>query len=183
MFVLLPNKSALRHNGFTLIELIVAVAIMSLLVGGAITGFITFAERQEVQTTAKNLQQLLRTAQAKARIREVPTACTAPNKRLQSYRVRLNQTSPDIVMLCGVGADRELIIPTDRESVVIPTGITVTSDAEYIDFYTLHQGVYIGSDVLSYSDRLVTIDGDVADWCFTIHTSGAITEPIDCTTP
>lgn len=191
MCVLLPKKSALRHRGFTLIELIVTVAIMALLVGGAIAGFITFRERQAVQTAAKDLQQLLRTAQAKARVRDTPSSCNSSILRLQGYRVTINTTTAYIRPLCAAenttpgdpGAFGVININEDVLTLSSGINIEVSNSDFFIDFYTLHRGMYIGTLWQSFTDTVIKIDGDVADWCFTVHTSGAITEPIDCTPP
>lgn len=71
-----PMKTAL---GYTLIELIIVIAIMSLLVGVGVAGYRDFSRRQDVQNSARTLIADLRVAQGAANSGEKPTGCNALN--------------------------------------------------------------------------------------------------------
>lgn len=73
-------------NGFTLIELLISLGILSLLLTGVLGNYRTFNTKQELQQSAKNLQEDLRFAQKKARVGEKPAGCNSPN-RLEGYVV------------------------------------------------------------------------------------------------
>lgn len=160
-----------RRAGFTLIEMLVTVAVMVLLVGGAMAGFITFRDRQLVLADAKSLQQFVRTAQAKARVRETPAACNTAGNRLQGYRVRFNSaTSVTMHPLCG--DDDLLPTPTERASVasLIITASAFSGYPTTIDFYTLHRDNSLASNTrLRASTALYR-------YCFDVGTGGSISE-------
>lgn len=64
-----------RHQGFTLLELVISVAIMMLLVGMGVATYLQFNERQQVTSAAKELQELMRSAQTRSRSGDVPPGC------------------------------------------------------------------------------------------------------------
>lgn len=73
------------HSGFTLIEIIMVVAIMAMMTGGAINAYSYFNSRQQLIQSAKNIQLLLREAQKRSRVGDKPsTGCVV----LQGYRVQ-----------------------------------------------------------------------------------------------
>lgn len=89
------------RKGFTLIELVVSVAIMGILVGGGIAAYRTFNTKQLVINAGKEYVQLLRVAQKKAKSGEKPAGCTT----LSGYRVSVlaNGSRVSTYVLCDGG--------------------------------------------------------------------------------
>lgn len=84
------NLQIKRSSAFTLIELIVTIAVMLVLLGGGLAAFIRFNDKQQAVSVAKEVQQLTKTAQIKARAREKPSVgvgCDVSNNRIVAYRV------------------------------------------------------------------------------------------------
>ncbi len=131
-----------HHSAFTLIELLITVAIAAIVVGGSIAGFVRFNERQEVQNTAKEVQQLMRNAQSKARVREVPDSVIGERcEKLISYHVgNNNYTYFYIQPHCETALVRAGKLGVEANKVLIPTEITVSGPI-WVRFTTLENGV------------------------------------------
>lgn len=181
----MPTVSKVKNSGFSLIELLVVTAIMLVVVGGSIAGFVTFRDRQQVTTGSKEIQQLLRSAQAKARVRETPTSCSFDGNRLQGYRVVFNSsTYVTLHPLCG--ADAAIANPTtltqlDSISSVTLVGATMVTSLSSIDFYTLHRGVkiHIGGGIYTNSQQ-VKFTGNTYSYCFDVEDNGSIGDVVGC---
>ncbi len=66
-------------RGYTLIELVIVILIMSLLVGVGVAGYRDFSRRQDVQNAGRALIADLRIAQGAANSGEKPAGCNALN--------------------------------------------------------------------------------------------------------
>lgn len=163
-----------QHHGFTLIELIITVAIMALVVGGSIAGFVGFTERQEVLNTAKEVQQLMRVAQSKARVRDVPMDMAGPIKcnTLMMYRVYFNGSSS---FNLRPGCNDPLVnFPVmDSLTVQIPSGVSVTTSPAltWLNFNTLGQDT-------SWSGTITFTKGSNI-FRFTVNSSGTVSNIVD----
>ncbi len=173
----MPNKLPARA-GFTLIELLITISIMALVMGGGIAAYLAFQSRQEVLAAAKNIQQLVRTTQGKARVRETPTdpACNGANK-LQGYRIKLTGGSIRIIALCGptFGSFGESV-EVYREN--FPAGVTYSgSSPTDIDYYTLYKGVYIyPSGPPSSTLEFISTSDSNLKYRFTVNNGGSISD-------
>lgn len=78
------SSSLSRSLGFSLVELMVTVTIMLALTGGGIAGYLNLRSRQNLVNAGKEVEQLLRSAQKKARVGDKPSGCTGA---LTGYRV------------------------------------------------------------------------------------------------
>jgi prepilin-type N-terminal cleavage/methylation domain-containing protein len=158
------KKIAHRSEGFTLIELIIVVSIVLLLVGGGMAAFVRFNDRQKVQATVSEVEQLLRIAQTRARVRDNSdqAACT-----LQGYRVVTNGSTVEMRLLCGA-TKFAVTAPTLRDSFTVPSGVTLTS--MQIDFYTLAGSANVTSPV----DNEIRINGSNSYYMFRIEDTGEI---------
>lgn len=115
-------------QGFTLIELLVVSAIVTILVGGAMAGFIGFRDRRAVTSYAQQVQNWYITGQAKAKVREAPTAgCTT----LLGYRVTVTANAIRRQALCDTGPVGSI------DDLAIPAGITVNATTATTDFYAI----------------------------------------------
>ncbi|GEM_PF-1066908 len=174
-----------KNAGFSLIELLVVTAIIIMLVGISIAGFIRFNERQQVESAAKQVQTLFRTAQAKAQIREIPTGTC---DTLDGYMVRF-QTSPtnsvELVVQCTNGVPPEGLVQ-DHLSIsayTVPDGIVITRDPEFesVLFRPLRGGARIhnssgaGAELDSTEVSVANSTGS-PNYVFTIYNSGLISE-------
>jgi type II secretory pathway pseudopilin PulG len=97
-------------NGFTLMELILVVAIIILLSGISLAAYFTFGERQGAQNDARNLTTMLRRVQGMATNLVYPAGCS----ELVGYRLYTNcsgYTEADgcktvnVSAVCGVGGE------------------------------------------------------------------------------
>lgn len=78
-----------RAPGFTLIELVVAITVFSILLGFGIPEFLNFLKDRQVRTAAESLQNDLRLAQIEAMKRNLPTELV-----LTSTPVTMSTLSP-----------------------------------------------------------------------------------------
>jgi prepilin-type N-terminal cleavage/methylation domain-containing protein len=172
------SKRTTAQRGFTLIELMVTMAIMSVVIGGSIAGFITFQSRQQVVEVGKTVQQLVRTAQGKARVRETPTnaSCNgSAGARLQGYRITFASNVSVIYALCGAdgsirGGGSLAQVEVYREDIA---GVTYAAGSpSSIDFYTLYRGL----DYTSGTKRIQYSSTDGVVVYFDVTAGGAISE-------
>lgn len=120
-----------RHQaGYSLIELLIAIGILTLVVGGGIAAFITFNDRQALVGAAKQMVTYLRSAQSKARVGDTPSGCD----RLQAYRVTVTETS-NVVLLEAVCENGDFT----RNTFLLPQGITHNNDG-MVEFRGLQGG-------------------------------------------
>lgn len=158
---------SLPQRGFTLIELIVTVSIILVLFGAGLAGFFQFNDRQKVQNTVASVKQLIESARTRARIRDNPSSsCT-----LQAYRVSTSGSNILMQTLCGVSKFSNLTIDQTRETLALPSGITVTAFS--VDYFTL-----LGSarrDTPAANGRIY-VSGSSMYYLFEIRDSGEITE-------
>lgn len=124
----------LNSQGFTLIEMLIAVGIMLILVGGGIAAFITFNDKQRLQSSSKLLQTYLRTAQAKARLGDRPAACT----KLLGYSVRMQPTG-GVVEMVALCEPTEVTVQTFNLDGI--EAAQVDGQPMNIEFQVLHGGV------------------------------------------
>lgn len=165
---MLNDNSRIHYSGFSLLELIIATAIVVLVAGGGIAGFVSFTDRQEVLNTALEVQQLMRTAQSKARVRDVPDLCDATP--LTSYQVTVESSSIALVAVCGSSQT--------IKTYTFPNGVTIIPQ-QSIKFATLDQlvtkpdGSQLPGDppLITY-----TISKGTYSFAFTVSSTGAISK-------
>ncbi len=100
--------------------------------GGAIAALSTFQERQQAVVAAKAVQQLMWSAQTKARVRETPTTgCTT----LDGYRVQVTATNAQLHPVCDAA------LGTVMQTYNYPSGVRAAGATGSYVFYTLERGV------------------------------------------
>lgn len=152
-----------QKSGFTLIEMMVAVAIMIAMTGVGVAGFIRFNDRQEVSNAAKQIQHIMRSAQSKARVKELPGGCT----NLFSYEVYRSGNGPiNVRANCQSGTNVQL------SSWTTPTNLSITPSSFSVKFRTLH-----GSAGISGGTSLIinVIKSSEHDYEFVVNNGGEIT--------
>lgn len=160
------NHSAL---GFTLIEILVVSAIVTVLVGGALAGFIGFRDRRAVTSYAQQIQGWYVAAQAKAKVREAPSSgCTT----LLGYRVTVAATAIRRQALCDTGP----VGPID--DLAIPAELSVNPTAVTTDFYSLPvedpAARRLNYTSLNADNLIVVSDAQSNQKTFTITVTGII---------
>lgn len=140
-FVFLCSRRVLRQ-GFTLIEMVVAVGLMMLLLGSTIVGYRQFANRQEVIQGGKEFVSALRLAQKRASVGDKPdvAGCNA-GERLSGYRVRA-ANGADTYIVAALCDETEVGGATQIYSFA---GDVVFKQAVDIRFYVLSRGVEFGA--------------------------------------
>lgn len=130
--------SVLRH-GFTLIEVLVVVAIIGLLTGVGIASYNNFNEKQQVQQAAMNFASELRKVQKRTNAGERPDGCTGA---LQQYDVTTiaNNTNATITMTCSLTSP-------SPEPFELGKQVVFDSAASFI-FKTLNQGLDSAAEVV-----------------------------------
>lgn len=129
------NRMASARQGFTLLELLIVSVVMLTVTGGAIAALATFQDRQQALVTAKTVQQMMWSAQTKARVRETPVGCAS----LQGYRVQITTTTATLDAMCGTLPS---LSPTQRQAYTFASGTSksTTGTATFM-FWTLERGV------------------------------------------
>jgi prepilin-type N-terminal cleavage/methylation domain-containing protein len=166
-----------QHHGFTLVELLITISIILMLTGAGIAGFINFNEKQQVQTTVKQVQDLMRAAQIKARAGEGANE-TNPEKgcltteNLKGYEVAKDPTLP-VVLLNRICVNSSTLVArsTERSSFTL---INVNISLDPVTFLALQGGVDTGG-----SDVTITVSGTYATsnvYEFQVLQTGEITE-------
>jgi prepilin-type N-terminal cleavage/methylation domain-containing protein len=133
------------RNGYTLVEILVALTVIGLLFSFGFVSFRDFSRRQAVADAAKSIQGDLRLAQGNAITGQKPMPdCGAP-KTLDSYSFNIISTnSPSeyrIEANCGG-------TPVIVKDVTMPTDITIKNPAPSpnpLKFKILGQGTNISS--------------------------------------
>ena len=150
------------NHGFTLLEILIAIAIMMLLLGGGIAAYLRLDKRQTLVNAGKEVELLLRTAQKKAQVGDRPkTGCA----HLEGYRVVPPPAGGRTLTLRAV-CDTGLVTVQTYD---LPTGVTLTNMGT-MTFAVLHGGVSGATSVRldvnnpSYSYTfLVTAGGEIGD--------------------
>ncbi len=75
----------IKHGGFTLIELIVVIAIIILMSGMSLAAYFRFGQRQAAMNDARNFATEMRKVQAMAKNLVYPAGCAS---RLERYRLK-----------------------------------------------------------------------------------------------
>lgn len=123
-------------KGYTLIEILIVLAITAFLFSIGYTNYRAYAQRQALTATARAMQTDLRLAQEQAIAGSKPTGCIL----LNGYQFRVTSSSAyQLDALCTNGV-------LQVKQVTLPTGITMTSpNPNPIFFKSLAQGTNIPS--------------------------------------
>lgn len=148
-------------KGFTLIELIVAIGISLLAVGGLIVNYNNYNDNQRLKQAALTLKNNLRFAQTQAVSAKKPASgCT----QLVGYTVNFTSGSYAIVGQCTEGAVGDVL------SVTLPSGITFSPIPSSFIFDVLNRGL-VGSDVVT-----ITLAGIAKSYRIQISRGGDIND-------
>lgn len=148
-------------KGFTLIELIVAIGISLLAVGGLIVNYNNYNDNQRLKQAALTLKNNLRFAQTQAVSAKKPASgCT----QLVGYTVSFTSGTYAIVGACTEGAVGDVL------SVTLPSGITFSPVPSSFIFDVLNRGL-VGSDAVT-----ITLAGIAKSYRIQISSGGDIND-------
>jgi len=163
-----PSDGKFRTGveGFTLIEMIVAITLMMILLGVTISGYASYNSKQNIKQAALNLKSNLRTARTNAMSGKKPLECTV-EETLIGYEVSFTTSSYTITPRCSVTDS----IAEGVLSVQLPPGIEFSEIPSTFTYSPLTQGVSgILPTTIVFTDgtNLVTLaidptSGDVSD--------------------
>jgi len=125
-----------RAEGFTLIEMIVAVTIMLVLLGITIIGYTSYNDRQKVKQAALTLKSDLRMARTNATSGKKPLSCNAFDETFTGYKVIFTLSSYTVVPLCSLGE-----ITEEKVEVTLPSGVSFDPVPYTFTYYPLIKGV------------------------------------------
>lgn len=147
--------------GYTLIELVIAIAIMGLMVGASIAGFNTLNKRQTVLNAGKEVMSAMRVAQQRASSGTKPTGCT----QLYGYSVKatINTSTYSLSTVCS---NATTVIKTYQ----LPTGVT------FVSTFTTQFNVQTGG--ASGSIGNISVRSSYFTYTMTVGSAGDITENV-----
>lgn len=105
-------------KGFTLIELVLVIAIVGILAGLGIPSYGSFKKNQELEQAAATLENNLRFAQSQASSGVKPSGCGI-NDELVGWYAKVQANRYDVYFRCGLSS-------TLNKSVILPTAITAS---------------------------------------------------------
>lgn len=164
--MLLGYHNYTNHSkGYSLIETLIVVVIISLLVSASRASYISFSRRQTLRNTGAEFAQFLRENQKRARAGEKPVECNTDP--LDGYEIIINNSNITSQAKCNnnqIGLIRTLRLPNN----ITPEPVNTT----------LTFGV-LNKQVIGYGMFKLTLD-DNQEYCLSVSSSGAITENVEC---
>ncbi len=129
-------------KGFTLIEILVSMAIILLLSVGSLVGFSQFGKRQSLNISRDALKNSLNEAKAKSQAQViVTTQCKQSGRVLVGYQIRFNTvTNPDSYTLEEVCTSGAVILPQVIKTVSLSKGVEFNSPPSTPLRFLLHPG-------------------------------------------
>ncbi len=153
----------LSTAGFTLIELIVSIAILLLLIGGLLASYNNYTQGQQVRQSALTVKANLRLAQTWAFSALKPTSgCT----ELVGYTVGFSAGAYTMQASCAPEGMAGLIT-----TVSLPTGVTFSPVPQQLTFGVLAQGLITPGAAVT-----ITLSGFNKTYQLVVSPGGDITD-------
>ncbi len=153
-------------KGFTLIEILVSMAIILLLSVGSLVGFSQFSKRQNLNISVDVLKNTLNEAKAKSQAQVVMTTqCKQSGRILVGYQVSFNtSTDPDTYTLEEVCTSRAATLSQEVKKITLPKDVEFNSPPSTPVRFLLYPGTVNSSAVISLKSgtRSRTVDVDSA---------------------
>lgn len=97
------------NKGFSLIEIVVVLGILSVLIGASLVALVPFGEKRNVSDDSKTLATEIRQVVNKATAVEVPDGCTGLNNYLLEFGVGDGARFIKVTANCDVGGEVKMI--------------------------------------------------------------------------
>ncbi|PIR60442.1 MAG: hypothetical protein COU67_02125 [Candidatus Pacebacteria bacterium CG10_big_fil_rev_8_21_14_0_10_44_54] len=156
---------------FTLIELLVVTAIMMIVIGGSIAGYIQFSEYQTLVVAGREMENTIKFAQNRARIRVIEN-CASEN--FLGYRAVVSAVGTvDVYALCGSDPASPTQAPGAIKTTTPPSELDIAGGAANLDFFTLQsrQPPNVGTNLITLATTRHT-------YSITISSAGVISSAV-----
>ena len=153
-----------RNNGFTLIEIIIVLAIIGILSGAGIAASLQFNRSQLLKNVAHDFANTLEVAKSRAASQVKPPECIGT---LQAYRVYVT-TSATQYKLRAMCSTTPLEYPYKK----LPAGVTMTRPIDTVIFPILSSSVGLDGN----TSVIFTFTSDGASRSVTVFDDGRIVE-------
>lgn len=113
----------MRNKGFTLIEILVGMALILILSSASYFGFVSFNRSQNLNIARDNLKNTLNEARSRA-LSQVVVNCS-PSQTLFGHQIRFYSTYYEIEEVCrDVNSPYTITYPPPKKRVSLSTGIS-----------------------------------------------------------
>jgi prepilin-type N-terminal cleavage/methylation domain-containing protein len=153
--------------GFTLLEVVIVIGILSLFVGAGIVALVPFRERREVLGDARNMASLLKQVQVKASAVEIPSDCEISG--VSEFELQFS------------GADVDLLVKTSSGATCKQT-LGVLNLSNGTEFVFAGQVVFI-TPFGSTDSSTISVCNYGIQYDLEINENGSISEPVKSATP
>ena len=135
-------KPALNGNGFTIIELIIVVVVISLSVLAAIPVYNNFTGEKKLEYEALKLSDALSLARS---MTNAPKSC-ASGQEFQGYRLTFTSSNYTIYQCCGTSGQSPTCSNSVKTYKITSPNVQITDAANYVHFLPRAGGTYTGSE-------------------------------------
>lgn len=172
-----------KQRGFSLIELMVSLAILGILLGSGVAMFSQFQDRREAEAVARELRQFM--VQARSKARSQASAGCITGQKLVRYRVEIHDGASYAEMkpICADLSESRFEgnegSEDSWERYQFSTPAMMDKFSEWVEFYSQLGGATMADDIgNSDSDpnreqEFVVMKGDYK-YGFVVHGSGEI---------
>ncbi len=167
-------RNASTQTGFTLIEMVVTLAVSILLIGGGVTAFLRFNERQSVTNSAREFANVLKIAESKTQA-GILGAC---NTQLEAYEITFDTgVIPNEMYVREVCATGDTGTPvTVTYTLDENTQLSFNPATTYIRYKILTGGVLFSGGSTSVQARFNHINSPTSYYVVTVSEGGDVTD-------
>lgn len=97
------------NKGFSLIEMIVVLGVLTVLIGASLVALIPFGEKRNVLDDSRGLAAEIRQVVNKATAVELPDGCSGLSNYLIEFSVGVDERSIRVTAECSVGSEVKVI--------------------------------------------------------------------------
>lgn len=116
------------NKGFSLIEMIVVLGVLTVLIGASLVALIPFGEKRNVLDDSRGLAAEIRQVVNKATAVELPDGCSGLSNYLIEFNVGVDERSIRVTAECSVGSEikvMEILRHSDFNNSLTPMTIKV----------------------------------------------------------
>ena len=149
-----------KNSGFTLIEILISVSILSLITGLSLASFSRITTNQSLTTAENDLVSMLQLVKSRAQSQVKPSGCTDTDTLGYWYVYLQNTTSYYDAAACGAKYVGDKLI-------TYPTGVTMSSPVQPIWFH-------VGDGTVPNGRTLVTLTSSGQTKTIVVYPDGRI---------